>query len=254
MASTTTAAGSAALAALTSGTDNTALGAKALTDTTSGSENVAVGSQAGKNNVSGGENIIIGYDLAPTLMSGSSNIIIGAAADVPTSSTSNYLNIGGVITGNMSTGAITLADGFMATTQSPLDNSTKIATTAYVDAAVTEGEVRTIGFSSISPALGQQGTFVVFPVAGTITGWSIVADAGTATVKVWKIASGTSAPTSANNINTSGVSLSTGTAIISSTVSDFTTTTVSANDIFAFDLTTVSGVTLLDFQLQITVA
>jgi hypothetical protein len=114
--------------------------------------------------------------------------------------------------------------------------------------------VRTIGFSSISPALGQQGTFVVFPAAGTITGWSMVADAGTATVKVWKVASGTAAPSIADNINTSGVSLSTGTAIISSTVSDFTTTSVAANDIFAFNLTAVASVTKLDFQLQITVS
>jgi hypothetical protein len=139
MASTTTAVGSAALSALSSGTDNTALGAEALTDNSSGSENVAVGSQAGKNSVSGSENVIIGYDSAPTLTSGSSNIVIGAAADVPTSSTSNYLNIGGVITGNMFTGAVTLADGFMATTQAALDSSTKLATTAYVDDAVSAG-------------------------------------------------------------------------------------------------------------------
>jgi len=144
MAATTTAVGSAALSGLTSGTDNVALGKEALTDNSSGSENVAVGSQAGSNNVSGGENVIVGYDSAPTLTSGSSNIIIGASADVPTSSTSNYLNIGGVITGDMSTGAVTLADGFMATTQSPLDSSTKLATTAYVDDAVAAGGGGTI--------------------------------------------------------------------------------------------------------------
>jgi len=532
MTDNNTAVGVDALSSITSGTDNTSLGAEALTGTSSGSENVAIGSQAGINNVSGSENVIIGYGSAPTLTSGSSNIIIGAAADVPTASTSNYLNIGGVITGDMSTGAVTLADGFMATTQSPLDSSTKIATTAYVDdavgasgtvtsvaasgtqgvtisgspitssgtitvglgnitptsvaasgtvtgsnlsgtntgdqtitltsdvtgsgtgsfattikssvnlsgspttttqsplddstkiattayvdsavaagpggtvtttgspssgnltkfsgptsvtngdlsgdvttsgtlattvaaiqgttvsgttgtskvvfsnsptlvtpalgtpssgtltnctslpvstgisglgagvapflatpssanlaaavtgetgsgglvfanspsltgaptaptqspgdnstkiattayvnAAVSNPKQRTIGFSAISPIAGQQGTFVVFPAIGTITGWSIVADAGTATVKTWKIAAGTTAPTSANNISTSGVSLATGTAVISSIVTDFTTTAVSANDIFAFNLTNVFGVTRLDFQLQIT--
>ncbi len=35
----------------------------------------------------------------------------------------------------MSSGAVVLANGFQATTQSPNDNSTKLATTAYVDAA-----------------------------------------------------------------------------------------------------------------------
>lgn len=119
--------------------------------------------------------------------------------------------------------------------------------------APTNSKVRTIGFSSISPTTGQQGTFVVFPVAGTITGWSIVADTGTATVKVWKVATGTTAPTISNVINTSGVALSTGTAVYSTTVTDFTTTAVAANDMFAFDLTAVSGSTKLLFELEITV-
>ncbi len=114
-------------------------------------------------------------------------------------------------------------------------------------------KVRTIGFSTISAATGQQGSYVVFPVAGTITGWSIVANAGTCTVQTWKIASGTAAPTSGNSISTTGVSLASGTAIISSTVTDFTTTTVTANDIFAFNVSAISGASLIDFQLQITV-
>lgn len=114
---------------------------------------------------------------------------------------------------------------------------------------------RTIGFSATgTPTTGQQGSYVVFPVAGTITGYKIVTNAGTCTVKTWKIASGTSAPTIANVISTSGVSLSSGTAIISSTTTDFTSTAVSANDIFAFDLTAVSGVTILLFELEITVS
>lgn len=120
--------------------------------------------------------------------------------------------------------------------------------------APVNSKVQTIGFSAIgTPTTGQQGSYVVFPVAGTITGYKIVANAGTCTVKTWKIASGTAAPTIANVISTSGVSLSSGTAIISSTTSDFTSTAVSANDIFAFDLTAVSGVTLLLFELEITI-
>lgn len=128
-------------------------------------------------------------------------------------------------------------DGVTSSIQTQLDNSKK----------------RTIGFSALTPTTGQQGSYVVFPVAGTITGYKIVADTGTATIKTWKVASGTSAPTISNVISTSGVSLSSGTAIISSTVTDFTSTTVSANDIFAFDLTAVSGATKLLFELEITI-
>lgn len=126
--------------------------------------------------------------------------------------------------------------------------------TVALTSDITTSKIRTIGFSAIgTPTTGQQGSYVVFPVAGTITGYKIVANAGTCTIKTWKIASGTSAPTIANVISTSGVSLSSGTAIISSTTTDFTSTTVSANDIFAFDLTAVSGVTILLFELEITV-
>ena len=63
----------------------------------------------------------------------------------------------------------------------------------------------------------------------------------TATVKTYKVASGTAHPTSANSINTSGLSISTGGHIHSTVLSDFTTTTASAYDIFAFALTAVGG-------------
>jgi hypothetical protein len=122
MASTTTAVGSAALSALTSGTDN-----------------VAVGTKAGTSNSTGSDNVLIGHEAAQTLVSGDNNIVIGSGQDVPSSSISDYLNIGGVITGDMSSGAIDLIDGFTATTQSPGDNSTKLATTAYADAVIGGG-------------------------------------------------------------------------------------------------------------------
>lgn len=89
--------------------------------------------------------------------------------------------------------------------------------------------------------------------AGTITGWSISVDTGTATVRVWKIATGTAIPTVSNNINTSGVSISSGTHVRSSTVTDFTTTSVAAGDIIGYEITAVSGATWLSFNLEITV-
>lgn len=94
--------------------------------------------------------------------------------------------------------------------------------------------------------------FYTAPFAGTITGWSIVADAGTATVRVWKIAAGTAKPTVSNNINTAGVALATGTAIRSTTVTDFTTTAVTAGDIFAYEVTAAATATELTFELEIT--
>lgn len=113
----------------------------------------------------------------------------------------------------------------------------------------------TVGFNSIDStavATGQAGAYIVCPYAGSITAWNFAVDAGTATVKVWKIAAGTASPTSANSINTSGVSIASGTAVRSTTLTDFTTTAVAANDIFAFSIEAVSGVKKIAFQLEIT--
>lgn len=93
---------------------------------------------------------------------------------------------------------------------------------------------------------------VVCPYAGTISGYSIAASSGTCTVKTWKKSTGTAIPTVSDNISTSGVSLSTGTAVRSSTVTDFTSTAVAAGDIFIFDLSAVATATWVTFQLEIT--
>lgn len=100
---------------------------------------------------------------------------------------------------------------------------------------------------------------IVVPNAGTIIGWDITVDDGTgsgtcsgctATVKFWKIATGTATPTSTNSINTSGVAISTGTAIHSTTLSDFTTTAVAANDIFAVQLSAVANANVVNVDVQ----
>lgn len=94
---------------------------------------------------------------------------------------------------------------------------------------------------------------VVSAYSGTITGYVLTSDVGTCTVKTWKKAAGTAIPTVADNISTSGVSLSTGTMIRSSTVTDFITTSVTAGDAFRFDLSAVGGgATWVTFQLEIT--
>ncbi|HEU0048012.1 MAG TPA: hypothetical protein VFQ43_10460, partial [Nitrososphaera sp.] len=94
---------------------------------------------------------------------------------------------------------------------------------------------------------------VTVPYAGTITGWNISADAGTCTVKWWKKANGTAIPTIADVINTSGVALSSGTHVRSSTVTDFgANTTVTAGDMFIADLTAVATATWVQAELEIT--
>lgn len=85
---------------------------------------------------------------------------------------------------------------------------------------------------------------VTTAVACTIISWDIsinATDAGTATIKFLKIATGTASPGAANSINTSGVSLSAGTHVTSTTLTDFTTTAVAAQDVIAVELTAVSG-------------
>ena len=110
--------------------------------------------------------------------------------------------------------------------------------------------VGSLGGSAI--ATGQTTGYFTVPYGGTITGYSISADQGTMTWKVWKVAAGTAVPTVSNNINTSGISLSSGTSTgIVNTTSDFTTTTVTAGDIFAFNITATSLATAATIMIYI---
>jgi hypothetical protein len=88
------------------------------------------------------------------------------------------------------------------------------------------------------------------PFACTIAATNIVVDTGTLTVKFWKIASGTAHPTVSNVLNTSGISLSTGTALHTTTVSDFSSTSVTADDFMAATITAISGTTNAHIDLQ----
>lgn len=106
-------------------------------------------------------------------------------------------------------------------------------------------------FSAMNPVVGQQGTFYVCPAQGIISAWNLVVDAGTATVKVWKKATGIVAPTIADVINTTGLSIVTGTALRSTDLSDFTTINVAKGDIFAFDLTAVATATRVLFEIEV---
>lgn len=93
--------------------------------------------------------------------------------------------------------------------------------------------------------------YVVVPMAGTITGWDIVTDAGTATVDVWKIATGSAKPTVTNTITASALpAIASGTAIHSTTLTSWTTA-VAANDILGFNYTTGTTPKFILVNLQI---
>lgn len=97
--------------------------------------------------------------------------------------------------------------------------------------------------------------YIQVPFGATISAWSIAVDTGTATVKFWKVAAGPALPTVANVINTSGVAISTGTFVRSTTVTDFTTTTNTAGDIWACAITAVAGgATQIDVQVELTLS
>lgn len=160
---------------------------------------------------------------------------------LPAGVTASFLTSVGALTGG-SAGA-----GFAI-------NLSTVTLTGQVPAANVAGVMKNhpIGFSVLSPVVGQQGTFSITPQAGTITAWSIgIKGAGTVTIKVWKKATGTAVPTSADSINAAGLQLTTGTFIRSTTLTDFTTTTIAANDIWAYEITAVgAGVTGVFFGIE----
>ena len=88
-----------------------------------------------------GSNTAIGANVGPTLTTGTGNILIGtsSATNVPTGSTSNYLNIGGVLTGNISTGALAIS-GSAASLAVPTVIM-PLTTPASSSAACTAGQV-----------------------------------------------------------------------------------------------------------------
>jgi hypothetical protein len=102
---------------------------------------------------------------------------------------------------------------------------------------------------------------VVAVNAGIIKSWDITVDDGTGagtcsactcTVKFLRVATGTTTPSTSNSINTSGVALSTGTSLSSTTLSDFTSIVVAAGDRFGVQLSAVANavVVMADFQYQ----
>lgn len=113
----------------------------------------------------------------------------------------------------------------------------------------------TSAFSTGGSALIPGNSFAAeVATACTINAWAVsIAPNDTATFKVWRKATGTVLPTSADSINTSGVGISTGGHVRSTTLTDFISTTINKNDILIFALTAVGGIaTQATFQLECT--
>lgn len=125
---------------------------------------------------------------------------------------------------------------------------------AYADCSSGGGGsvTRVVGYTFDGGGSGlatQTSVPFVIPFGCALQSWNISVDAGTATVKVWKKANGTAIPTGADSINTSGVAISSGTSVHSTTLTDFTTTTFTANDIFIIDLSAVATATKVGFTM-----
>jgi collagen type VII alpha len=175
---------------------------------------------------------------------------IATALATPTSA-----NLRAAIPDESGTGALLFAGGAMGTPSSiDLTNATNLPSTALPTSTRTRAIAFTIGDpgGTALTAASTTTAYVTVPFACTISAYNLLVDAGTITVKFWKVATGTAIPTSANSINTSGVSISTGTAIHSTTVTDFTSTAVSANNIIAMNVTTVSTAKFVNGVLECT--
>ena len=79
------------------------------------SSSTLLGYYTGKALTTGNDNILIGWQAGDTLTTGSDNLIIGYNVQAPAVSSSNYLDIGGLITGDMSIGSATVQGNLYAT-------------------------------------------------------------------------------------------------------------------------------------------
>jgi trimeric autotransporter adhesin len=100
-------------------TENIAIGSRALWGTNgpvNPKRNVAIGHLALERGGSNNGNVAIGYNVGNILSSGNKNILIGYEVNTPTGFTNNFLNIGNLITGNLSGTKSAKIDGSLEAT------------------------------------------------------------------------------------------------------------------------------------------
>ncbi len=118
---------------------------------------------------------------------------------------------------------------------------------------VANGRIRAFGYAfdggGSALTAGPTG-YQTIPYSCTIAAWNISVDAGTATVDIWKKATGTAIPTVADTITASATpAISTGTSIHSTTLTSWTTS-VAANDIIGINLKTVATASFVSLTVQ----
>lgn len=96
--------------------------------------------------------------------------------------------------------------------------------------------------------------YITVPYACTISAWNISVDTGTATIDIWRLASGTSIPTVSNTITASATpAISSNTAIHSTTMTSWCgtgTCAIAANDIIGINLKTVASATFANMVVE----
>lgn len=193
--------------------------------------------------------------LSVTSTTGSGNVVLATsptlvtpALGVATATSVNKM----AITAPATSSTLAVADGKTFTAS----NTVTLTGTDGVSMNVTNGKLAQITMIIGDGVNAISANATSFPVpcvfGGTISAYTIAVDAGTCTVKTWKKATGTAIPTIADVISTSGVAISSGTLVRSTTTSDFTTTTVTENDVLMCQATAVSTAKYIVFTLQIT--
>jgi hypothetical protein len=129
--------------------------------------------------------------------------------------------------------ATALVNGYMTSTYAgKLDTLTANSSKKTVNAVFGDG------YAAGSIVAGLK-TYVVFPLAGTITGWRIISNAAiSSVVDVWKAAG--AIPTVANTITASAKPTLTGATVASGAATGWTTS-VAAGDVFGFNLDSFTG-------------
>jgi len=172
-------------------------------------------------------------------------------------SVSSFSGDGALLNNSASTGGVTASLANAAAHKywgNPTGSTTAPAYSSIVAADLPSNvRVRSIGAGFVnggSALVAGATTYFTVPYACTVAAWNITVDTGTATIDVWKIASGTAIPTITNTITASALpAISTGTAIHSTTLTGWTTS-VTANDIFGINLKTVASATQATLNLE----
>ena len=153
-----------------SGSKNTSVGSSTMSNSTQGDDNVAIGYQA-LEIVTGNQNTVVGSQSGSALSSGSNNIIIGYNIELPTNTTSNYIQLGNTSSANLNIPGINLSANATTLTYSGTGGFAGVGTslTALNATQLTSGTVPDARISQTS--VTQHETAI--DAVGTLNGGAI---------------------------------------------------------------------------------